>query len=203
MTVFLALLGCHDADITEVYTCAPVALDDSSFGVSAEEGQRTFHADPPSNALDWNQSNALGVEADTLTLDPVSLLADEATACTDSDDNLVQLIAPVQIAISGEAWIPDMSVEGELVIDAIGTWLRASTMVPLPSDRLEAARVLLEAELGVAVASAPTEAMLKTGAGEGSWYGHLDYTHDQTVEFVDQSQPEPMGAEVRLATTSH
>ncbi len=207
MTLIALAIGCHDAEIMLAVNCANTSMEDQTwFGTSLSAERESFHDDLAADETDWNVFNDLGAAADQVTLDPLAFTSDDAEVCTYADDgSLLQMVAPVSVAVAGESWVPATTEEGTLLMDSTGgVFLMVEFAVPLAEELRATAETLLETELSVEVATAdvPTEVWLSvaTAGPETGYFAELSFHPDQTVAF-EATDPEPIGSTVPLART--
>lgn len=202
-------IGCGDMEITRVVTCSATSINDETwFATSLSAERQRFHDELAADETDWNIYNDLGAAPEALTLDPIAFAGDEAEVCSYADDgSLLQMTAPVSVAVVGEDWVPATTQEGTLLMDASGgVYVMVELFVPLADELRATAETLLESELGTSVeaSAVPTEAWLSVGTAgpEAGFFAELTFSPDQTVAY-EALDPEPIGVTVPLAKTEH
>jgi hypothetical protein len=207
--MLIALLACGGSGLAP-RDCSATSVDDDDWSaISLAELRTILHEEDTPRDLDWNLANPVDAAAARVSFDPVAFTGD-AELCVSGIEHptLSQLTAPVTVELTGDAWISDQEVEGELVIAGSGaTALHLVTTVALPAALDAATAELITAATGaeVATADAPGIAWLDvwTYARAGGVLADLYLDPGQTVIFADEADPEPMGVEVTLARTDH
>lgn len=207
-TLLLAL-ACHDARLGDV-DCSFTTVDDASWSSGSLADLRAAYASAGSRELDWNVENPVGAASDSVSFEPTAFVSEDAQLCVTGGDSpqLVELSAPVSVAIDGPSWMGTTSAEGLLLVSADGTTgLSVAGPVAMPSTLVESAAALIEAAMGTPVdaSEVPAEAWLDVMVREeaGGVDAKLLFAREQTVTFADSAQPEPIGQEVLLARTEH
>jgi hypothetical protein len=205
----LLALACHDTSL-EYVNCSITTVDDASWSSGSLTELRESYAAAGSRLLDWNVENPVGAASDSVTFEPAAFASEEAQLCVTgtSSPRLLELSAPVSVAIEGASWMGATSAEGLLLISADGTTgLSVLAPIALPTTLVESAATLIEAAMGtrVDVSEVPAEAWIDAMMHEDARVvdAQLLFTREQTVTFTDAGHPEPIGREVILARTAH